>query len=102
MQAMQAQATESTAFCGVGGGVGKLEYYSDRQMFFPRSMEQFQQIAEQYSEIKCAYRGTPWTLATREGKKDQGLDMQAEIIQFLSQNAEWEEFTNFTVFTYRQ
>ncbi len=102
MQAMQAQATESTAFCGVGGGVGKLEYYSDRQMFFPRSMEQFQQIAEQYSEIKCAYHGTPWTLATREGKKDQGLDVQAEIILFLSQNAEWEEFSDFTVFTYRQ
>lgn len=89
IQAMQTDAIQPIALCAIGGGAELFQYYSETQIFVPRSREEFQQIVERYPEIRCAYRKTWWEPAHH-----------TEIGEFLSQNADLKQCQKVTVFIY--
>lgn len=89
VRAMGINVTQPTALCAIGGGAELFQYYSERQIFVPRSMGEFKQIVRRYPEIRCAYRKRWWESS-----------QHTRIGEFLSQNATSQQFQGVVVFTY--
>jgi uncharacterized membrane protein len=88
--AMNSDATDSVALCGLGTGSGLFQYYSERKILLPGSMDVFDQMINKYPEIRCAYRKGTFVPVN-----------QQEIVSFLAQHAVSHNFGRTLVFTYR-
>jgi hypothetical protein len=90
---MAVDIKQESALCAIGSGAELFQYYSKTNIFLPYDLEQFEQLLEKYSEVKCAYFATS---NPREPFRYR------EIREFLVQNAEVKRYTRSIVFTYRK
>ncbi len=90
-QAMQSNAAQSTAFCALGGGAHLHQYYFEREITVPRTLEEFQEMTDRYPEVRCVY--LPW---------GGGPPVHTVIAEFLRQAATSHEFRGVMLFTYRR
>ncbi|HYU19341.1 MAG TPA: glycosyltransferase family 39 protein [Chloroflexota bacterium] len=90
-RAMASNANDSVGLCAIGGGAELFRYYVGGRLAVPASMNEFQQLARRYEELRCAYRQKSWEPRSH-----------TEIAAFLSQHASVETFDNVVVFSYRR
>ena len=91
VRTMERDATQFTGLCAIGGEAQLFQYYSERHIQVLGSMEGFQQFAERYPEVRCAYR-----------HRLQDTPERRRMVEFLSENATAQQLQNVTVFTYQR
>ena len=89
-RAIVMDATDSVAFCAIGGNAEVFQYYFDRQIVVPRSMTDFLKLSRTHPEVRCVYFQTSWESAEH-----------TEIAQFLKQHGLWSSVKKMILFTYR-
>lgn len=80
-----------TALCAIGLGANLLRYYSKSKIFIPSTMEEFDELKEEYSEIICAYR-----------KSTLGSNEHTKIGRFLLEKTTPKEMYDFMIFRYHK
>jgi 4-amino-4-deoxy-L-arabinose transferase-like glycosyltransferase len=86
-EAMLLDAKPTTLLCAIGGGAELFQYYSDRVVVVPNSVDEFAALQEENPEIRCAYWDTTWTSAAH-----------AQIKEMLSQTATSQRVGSMVVF----
>jgi hypothetical protein len=87
---MKSNIGPGNALCAVGGAAELFQYYADRKVIIPTSQGNFEETAQIYPVIRCAYLKTEWDLLPH-----------IEIRDFLERKAESQQVGDVTVYTYR-
>ncbi|UCC77913.1 MAG: glycosyltransferase family 39 protein, partial [Anaerolineales bacterium] len=90
-EVMLLDAGPDTLLCAIGGGAELFQYYSERVVVVPSSVDEFVALQEQNPDIICAYRHTSWTSVAH-----------GTIREMLSQNATSRSFGNIVVFYHQR
>lgn len=91
VQAMLAGATDQAGLCAIGGGARWFQYYSEREITVPRTLEEFREMTDRYPEVRCVYRPRAWEPPEH-----------TVIAEILGQGGTSQEFGGIVVFTYRR
>jgi len=90
VRAMESDAGKLSALCAISNGAELFQYYTDRQIIVPNSMEEFEEIIKKHPETRCAFFSSMRIVPRHK-----------EIYDFLAQNAESKKFGKVVVFIYR-
>ncbi len=86
--AMQADLGDDVLLCAIGGGAELFRYYVDGDVLVPETLDDFNQAAAGATQIRCAWRRTPWEPAAHTA-----------IAQRLMRDGDTRRFGNVTLIT---
>lgn len=83
-------ASSLATFCAIGGARSVWQYYIDKPIVNPQTLQELQELAQRTPEVRCVYYPASW--------EDRD---QTEIAEFLFTHSTWSQVKELTWFVYR-